>query len=71
MIEYQPAAGMAGLIKSALALHEKMHLPSLHCETPQPSLSQTMFEVRPHATPWKAEGDEVESGRQCVRVWRD
>ncbi len=34
-----PASGVAGIIKTALALHHKMLPPTLHCETPHPSLA--------------------------------
>src|SRR5215212_3580233 len=34
----EPASGMAGLIKAALALERGMTPPSLHCETPNPKI---------------------------------
>src|SRR5262249_24730960 len=34
-----PAAGMAGLIKTALALYHKVLPPTLHCEEPNPKLA--------------------------------
>ncbi|MCK6502404.1 polyketide synthase dehydratase domain-containing protein [Myxococcota bacterium] len=47
-----PAAGAAGLIKAALAVHHGLRLPSLHCEEPLPALADTRFQVLPHAAPW-------------------
>ncbi|MGE0259039.1 MAG: SDR family NAD(P)-dependent oxidoreductase [Alphaproteobacteria bacterium] len=34
----EPASGMAGLIKSALALEQGVMPPSLHCDTPNPKI---------------------------------
>ncbi len=34
----EPASGMAGLIKAALALERRVMPPSLHCETPNPKI---------------------------------
>ena len=34
----EPASGMAGLIKAALALEHRVMPPSLHCETPNPKI---------------------------------
>src|SRR5579871_2353350 len=36
-----PAAGIAGFIKAALALHHKVIPPTLHCDVPNPKLCQT------------------------------
>jgi acyl transferase domain-containing protein/phosphopantetheinyl transferase len=47
-----PAAGAAGLIKAALALHRRELLPSLHCEAPRDELAATRFEVLAAAAPW-------------------
>ncbi|MCB0233552.1 MAG: polyketide synthase, partial [Anaerolineae bacterium] len=33
-----PAAGVAGIIKAALALHHKVLPPTIHCENPNPKL---------------------------------
>ncbi len=48
-----PAAGAAGLIKAALALHHGVLPPSLHCEDPHPLLSGTRFRVPASAEPWE------------------
>jgi acyl transferase domain-containing protein len=49
-----PAAGMAGLIKVALALHHKVLPPTLHCESPNPKLGleQTRFYLNTQTRPW-------------------
>jgi acyl transferase domain-containing protein len=47
-----PAAGAAGLIKTALALHHGVVPPSLHCEQPHQALEQTRFRVLGKAEPW-------------------
>lgn len=47
-----PAAGVAGLIKAALALHHDVQPPSLHCEQPRAELATTRFRVIDAAAPW-------------------
>lgn len=49
-----PAAGMAGLIKSALALHHRILPPTLHAETPHPLLAKpgSAFALGRFARPW-------------------
>jgi acyl transferase domain-containing protein len=49
-----PAAGMAGLIKTALALHHKVLPPTLHCENPNPKLGleQSPFYINKETRPW-------------------
>lgn len=49
-----PAAGMAGLIKAALALHHKVLPPTLHCDSPNPKLGldQTRFYLNTETRPW-------------------
>ncbi|MFF1379715.1 beta-ketoacyl synthase N-terminal-like domain-containing protein [Streptomyces sp. NPDC058308] len=50
-----PAAGAAGLVKAALALHHATLLPTLHCEDPHPALAATRFRPLGTARPWDAE----------------
>lgn len=49
-----PAAGIAGLIKAALALYHKTLPPTLHCDTPNPALEldQTSFYINTETRPW-------------------
>ena len=47
-----PAAGIAGLIKTALALYHKTLPPTLHCENPDPKLSEGPFYINPNSRPW-------------------
>ncbi|MCB5164686.1 polyketide synthase dehydratase domain-containing protein [Streptomyces bambusae] len=47
-----PAAGVAGLVKAALAVHHGTLLPTLHCEDPHPALSATRFAPISRAVPW-------------------
>jgi len=56
-----PAAGMASLIKSGLALSNKILPPSLHCDEPLPQLAETPFFVTDHARPW------LQPPRECAR----
>ncbi|MDX3456752.1 beta-ketoacyl synthase N-terminal-like domain-containing protein [Streptomyces sp. ME02-8801-2C] len=48
-----PAAGVAGLVKAALAVHHGMLLPTLHCEDPHPALAATRFRPLDRAAPWE------------------
>ena len=48
-----PAAGVAGLVKAALAVHHGMLLPTLHCDDPHPALAATRFRPLERATPWE------------------
>ncbi|MGK4579057.1 beta-ketoacyl synthase N-terminal-like domain-containing protein [Kitasatospora sp. HPMI-4] len=48
-----PAAGVAGLVKAALAVHHGMLLPTLHCEDPHPALAATRFRTVDTARPWE------------------
>ncbi|MBP2472842.1 acyl transferase domain-containing protein [Crossiella equi] len=55
-----PAAGVASLVKAALALHRQVLLPTLHCEQPHAALAQTRFRPIDSAQPWElAQGQEV------------
>lgn len=48
-----PAAGIAGLVKAALAVHHGVLLPTLHCEDPHPALAATRFATIGTARPWE------------------
>ncbi|MDT0307964.1 beta-ketoacyl synthase N-terminal-like domain-containing protein [Streptomyces sp. DSM 44917] len=50
-----PAAGAAGLIKAALAVHRATLLPTLHVDEPHPALAATRFRPLSGAEPWEAE----------------
>jgi acyl transferase domain-containing protein/phosphopantetheinyl transferase (holo-ACP synthase) len=47
-----PAAGAAGMIKTALALYHGVVPPSLHCDEPHAALARTRFRVPAAAEPW-------------------
>ncbi len=47
-----PAAGMASLIRVALALSNKLLPPSLHCEEPHPELAGVPFFLNTETRPW-------------------
>ena len=55
-----PAAGVAGLIKTALALHHRVLPPTLHCDEPNPELGleRTPFYINTETRPWIHGGDE-------------
>src|SRR5262252_2455631 len=42
----EPASGMAGLLKTALALERKLVPPTLHCETPNPNIPFDALNLR-------------------------
>jgi acyl transferase domain-containing protein/phosphopantetheinyl transferase len=48
-----PAAGIAGLIKAALAVYNKILPPTLHCDQPNPDLEKTRFRLIQKAEPWE------------------
>ncbi|MFF3336364.1 beta-ketoacyl synthase N-terminal-like domain-containing protein [Streptomyces sp. NPDC002888] len=52
-----PAAGVAGLVKAALALHHGTLLPTLHCDEPHPALTATRFRTLEKATAWETSPD--------------
>ncbi|SEC50983.1 Acyl transferase domain-containing protein [Streptomyces sp. 2231.1] len=58
-----PAAGVAGLVKAALALHHGTLLPTLHCDDPHPALAATRFRTLERAAPW-----ESDAGRPVRRA---
>ncbi|WP_259316097.1 beta-ketoacyl [acyl carrier protein] synthase domain-containing protein [Capillimicrobium parvum] len=47
-----PAAGAAGIIKAALALHHRVLPPTLHCESPHPALRRSAFFLNDEPRPW-------------------
>ncbi len=49
-----PAAGIAGLIKTALALYHRTLPPTLHCDKPNPELGleRTPFYINTRTRPW-------------------
>jgi acyl transferase domain-containing protein/phosphopantetheinyl transferase len=51
-----PAAGIAGLIKAALAVHHGVLPPTLHCEDPHPALAGSRFAPVTEARPWSTRG---------------
>jgi acyl transferase domain-containing protein/phosphopantetheinyl transferase (holo-ACP synthase) len=55
-----PAAGVAGLIKTALALHHRVLPPTIACDQPSPELEleQTPFYVNTETRPWIHGGSE-------------
>ncbi|MGW2049644.1 beta-ketoacyl synthase N-terminal-like domain-containing protein [Streptomyces sp. NPDC001858] len=58
-----PAAGVAGLVKAALAVHHRTLLPTLHCDDPHPALARTRFRTLEKATDW-----ETAAGRPVRRA---
>ncbi|WP_435862237.1 beta-ketoacyl synthase N-terminal-like domain-containing protein [Streptomyces phaeochromogenes] len=63
-----PAAGVAGLVKAALAVHHGMLLPTLHCDDPHPALAATRFRPLATATPWET-GPERPIRRAAVNAF--
>ena len=55
------AAGAAGMLKAAFALHNKMLPPSLHCEHPSPDIdfAHSPLYVNTELKPWNVNGDGV------------
>ena len=57
----EAAAGVGGLIKAALALHNQSIPPHLHLETPNPDLGleDKLFDIPRTARPWPRGGERV------------
>ncbi len=56
------AAGIAGLIKSILAIHHRTLPPTLHCEEPRAELAGSRFRVLSKSEPWNGDA------RRCAAV---
>lgn len=54
-----PAAGAAGLIKAALALHHRVLPPTLHAEDPHPDVAATRFRLIGETEPWESAGPRL------------
>ncbi len=52
-----PAAGIAGLIKAALAVHHGVLPPTLHCDDPHPALAESRFAPITETRPWDLRSD--------------
>jgi acyl transferase domain-containing protein/phosphopantetheinyl transferase len=63
-----PAAGVAGLVKAALALHHAILLPTLHCDDPHPALARTRFRPLEKAAAWET-GPERPVRRAAVNAF--
>lgn len=57
-----PTAGIAGLIKTTLALHHETLPPTLHCDDPHAGLAATRFRIVSEAEPWTANGSPRTAG---------
>ncbi len=63
-----PAAGIAGLVKAALAVHRGVLLPTLGCEDPHPALARTRFRPIGSAQPWEL-GDGQRARRAAINAF--
>src|ERR1035437_9255205 len=57
-----PAAGVAGIIKTALSLYHGILPPTLHCENPHELLSETRFRVLQQQETWQETGTQRVAG---------
>jgi acyl transferase domain-containing protein/phosphopantetheinyl transferase len=57
-----PAAGIASLVKAALALHHGVLPPTLHCDDPHPDLKGTRFRTLAQAEDWPQTGTPRRAG---------
>ncbi|MBS2535987.1 acyltransferase domain-containing protein [Catenulispora sp. NF23] len=57
-----PAAGIASLVKAALAVHHGVLPPTLHCEDPHPDLKGTRFRTLAEAEDWPETGTPRRAG---------
>ncbi len=67
------AAGAAGLLKTALALRDKVLPPSVHCEHPSPDIdfAHSPLYVNTELKPWTVPPDYSAPCRsKCLRLWR-
>ena len=67
------AAGAAGLLKTALALRDKVLPPSVHCEHPSPDIdfAHSPLYVNTELKPWTVPPDYSAACRgECLRLWR-
>ncbi len=64
-------AGVAGMIKAALALHHQVLPPTLGVTRPNPKANfpETPFYVNSEARPWVAAGRRGTAPGRCQRVW--
>jgi acyl transferase domain-containing protein/phosphopantetheinyl transferase len=53
------AAGVAGLIKTILAVHHRTLPPTLHCDEPREELSGSRFRVLSKSEPWNSEAPRL------------
>lgn len=54
-----PAAGAAGLIKTALAIHHGVLPPTLHVEDPNADVEKTRFRLITEAEPWESDTPRI------------
>ncbi|HIE72092.1 MAG TPA: polyketide synthase, partial [Planctomycetes bacterium] len=57
-----PAAGIAGIIKTALALYHRTLPPTLHCDAPHATMQATRFRVLSEPQSWEDSGLPVVAG---------